>query len=169
MNRFVDILNRIRQNTHPNWLTSSQQTVYDLSRERLKFLDEVNLWGDHGVGKTFVCWVMYSQRLADYVPRLEDVKQEEALLPRRTIIVDNMSWQRAEVRDALHFCRSLGYNKIMLITTEPVQEQMATLELSLTNADVEQVKRNLRSVGVAPYSDAPRNLWDLVSPLDLSG
>jgi len=31
MNRFVDILNRIRQNVDPNWLTPGQQRAYNLA------------------------------------------------------------------------------------------------------------------------------------------
>lgn len=70
MNRFVDILNRIRQNANLQWLTPSQQIVHRLLNERLAFLDEVNLWGAHGVGKTFLGWVL-QDRGAVYAPRLK--------------------------------------------------------------------------------------------------
>lgn len=167
MNRFVDILNRIRENAHAGWLSPTQQIAHNLLRERLNFLDEINLWGKRGVGKTFVGWVWRSQGLAVYAPHLEEVGQEQTPPLRHTIFVDNLGWQRARVRDALHHCRSLGYEKIVLITTEPVQEQMSTVELSLTSADIERVKHNLRGIGVVPYCDVPRDLWDLVSPLSL--
>jgi hypothetical protein len=72
------------------------------------------------------------------------------------------------VRDALHRCREYGYGKVVLISTEPVQEQMASVELRLTADDLQAVAENLRTVGVAPYNDAPKNLWDMVSPLPLS-
>lgn len=67
MNRFVEILNRIRQNANASWLTPSQQTACNLLCERLKFLDEVNLWGRHGVGKTFVGWMLRAQGVAVYI------------------------------------------------------------------------------------------------------
>jgi hypothetical protein len=147
-------------------LTPSQQVVYNLLRERLGFLDEVNLWGRHGVGKTFVGWVLREQGLVVYAPRLERVEHAPLL---RAIVVDNLGWQRSEVRDALHHCRRVGYEKVVLITTEPVQEQMSTVELPLTDEDIKQVVSNLRSIGVAPYDDLTRNLWDVVSPLSLKG
>lgn len=160
----MDILNRIRQNVRTDWLTPSQQTAYNLLRERLKFLDEVNLWGEHGVGKTFIGWVLQVQGLAAYAPRLEDVEPASWL---RVVVVDNLDWRRSAVREALHRCRSRGYDKIVLITTEPAQEHIAVVKLRLTEGDIAKVIANLRSIGVAPYDGTPRNLWDLVSPLSL--
>lgn len=166
MNRFVDILNRIRQNVNTEWLTPSQEAACKLIGQRLNFLDEVNLWGKHGVGKTFIGWLLHDQGLAVYAPRLEDV--EPAPL-RRVVVVDNLGWRRTAVREALHCCRSHGYDKVVLITAEPVQEQVAVVELGVTDEDLAKVAANLRSVGLAPYDEAPRNLWDLVSPISLKG
>jgi len=165
MNRFVDILNRIRQHANADWLTPSQRTAYELLRERLEFLDEVNLWGTHGVGKTFIGWVLHAQRLAVYAPRLEDV--EPAHLSR-VVIVDNLNWRRLAVRETLHRCRDYGYDKVVLISTEPVQEQIAGVELRLTADDIQKVAANLRSISVVPYNDAPQSLWNMVSPLPLN-
>ena len=165
MNRFVDILNRVRQGACVDWLTPSQKAAYDLLQERLGFLDEVNLWGRHGVGKTFIGWILHQQGLAAYCPLLGQVEQD---LLSHTVVVDNLNWRRAEVLEALHHCRNKGFDKIVLITTEPVQHQIATVELRLTPKDMEHAANNLRSVGVAPYSDSPRSLWDLVSPVELA-
>ena len=164
MNRFIDILNRIRQNINPDWLTPTQQAAYNLLRERLAFLDEVNLWGGHGVGKTFLGWVLQSQGLAAYKPRSEEIGLASLL---DTVIVDNIGWQRAIVRDLLHLCRNQGYQKVVFITTEPAREQMATIELLLTDEDLVKASANLRSIGIAPYSGMPHSLWDLVSPMGL--
>jgi len=165
VNRFVDTLNRIRQRVSVDWLTPSQRAAYERLREQLEFLDEVNLWGAHGTGKTFIGWVLHRQGVATYAARLEAF---EPALAERVVVVDNSDWRRRAVRDALHRCREYGYGKVMLISTEPVQEQMASVELRLTADDLQAVAENLRAVGVAPYSDAPKNLWDIVSPLPLS-
>ena len=165
MNRFVDILNRIRQHANTDWLTPSQQIAYELLRERLGFLDEVNLWGAHGVGKTFIGWVLHMQQLAIYAPRLEDVEPVGMV---RIVVVDNLNWQRSAVRATLHRCRDQGYDKVVLITTEPVQEQIAGVELRLTTDDIQKVAENLRAVGVAPFNDALQSLWNMVSPLPLN-
>jgi hypothetical protein len=165
MNRFVDTLNRIRQRAGADWLTPSQRTAYERLHERLEFLDEVNLWGAHGVGKTFIGWVLYRQGLAAYAARLEAI---EPVPLKRVVVVDNSDWRRRAVREALHRCREHGYEKVVLISTEPVQEQMASVELRLTADDLQTVAANLRTVGVAPYTDTPQSLWDLVSPLPLN-
>ncbi len=167
MNRYIDALNRIRQNFRLEWLTPSQQVAYNVLRDNLSFLDEVNLWGARGVGKTFIGWVVAAQGLAIYKPCPEAVGQEESLPLQRIIVVDNSGWRRSEVRATLHRCRICGYDKIVLITTECVQEQMASVPLKLTDADIERVLSNLRSIGIAPYEDQPRNLWDLISPIRL--
>jgi hypothetical protein len=165
VNRFVDTLNRIRQRVSVDWLTPSQRAAYERLREQLEFLDEVNLWGAHGTGKTFIGWVLDRQGLAAYAARSESVEPASVT---RVVVVDNSDWRRRAVRDTLHKCREQGYEKVVLISMEPVQEQMATVELRLAGDDLQAVAENLRTVSVAPYTDAPKNLWDMVSPLPLS-
>jgi len=167
MSRFVDILNRIRERASLSWLTSSQRASYELLRERMKFLDEVNLCGRHGVGKTFIAWLLNKQGLVAYVPRLEQVGQTQAGVSG-WIVVDNLGWRREEVRKALHACRMQGYEKVVLLTTDPVQDQIAAVELQLTSEDMAHVGNNLRGIGVEPYGVSPRSLWDLVIPVDLA-
>ena len=110
--------------------------------------------------------MLHQQRLAVYYPLLERVKQDSL---QHTVVVDNVGWRRAQVLEVLHHCRGQGFDKIVLITTEPVQHQIATVELRLGAEDIEHAAANLRSIGVAPYSSSPQNLWDLVSPVELSG
>jgi hypothetical protein len=164
VNQFIDILNRIRQAADLAWLTPSQQKAREAILERLKFLDEVNLWGYPGTGKTFLGWMLQKEGIADYV---SEPKAIQLAFKTRTIVVDNAGWKRNEVRDILHRARQFGYNQSILITTEPVQEQMATVELVLTPEDKEWVALNLRRIRVIPYRDAPETLWDVVSPIDL--
>lgn len=161
----MDILNRIRQSADYTWLTPSQQRAQNAILERLKFLDEVNLWGRPGTGKTFLGWMLQRQRWADYVPVAEQIGQAGLL---RTIVVDNAGWKRREVRDILHLARRYGYNRVILITQEPVQEQMATVELLLNQEDIDKAIANLRRIRVSPYADAPKTLWELISPIPLS-
>lgn len=162
MNRYVDILNRIRQHADLSWLTPSQRQAYQLLVERLKFLDELNLWGCHGAGKTFLAWMLSKHGVCAYVPCREELAP--ALL-FRTVIFESSGWRRPEVRDNLRHCRGMGYDKVILITTEAVQDQLSQVKLSLTTRDVEQVVTNLRSIRVMPFSESPQNLWELVRPL----
>lgn len=164
MNRFIDILNKIRQSADPSWLTPSQQRAKAAILERLKFLDEVNLWGCPGTGKTFLGWILQKEQLADYVATPEHISSAGTV---RTVVIDNVGWRRHEVRDILHRARKFGYNKLILITSEPVQEQMATVELILTREDLEWVAANLRRIWVIPNFGTPKTLWELVSPVPM--
>lgn len=164
MNQFVDILNRIRQAADLSWLTPSQQEAREAILERLKFLDEVNLWGRPGTGKTFLGWILMKERLADYVPGIQEIQRARAL---RTLVIDNAAWKRSEVRDILYRARQWGYSRVVFLTAEPLEDQVATVELSLTSEDKERVARNLRNIRVIPFTDMPETLWDLVSPIDL--
>lgn len=165
MNCFVDILNRIRQSADSTWLTPSQQRAQNALLERLKFLDEVNVWGHPGTGKTFLGWMLQKQRVAEYVPSAEQIRQASLF---HTIIVDNVGWRRKEVRDIVYLVRLSGYRRVVLITQEPVQEHMATVEVLLNHEDVERVIANLYRIRVTPLNNAPQTLWDLVSPIPLN-
>ncbi len=165
MNRFVDILNRIRQNADESWLTPSQKAAKEQIIKKLKFLDEVNLWGNHGVGKTFLGWIMWKQKIADYAPSKEYVPPPSISL----IVVDNSGWKRKEVLEILHHCRMKGHGKVMFITNEPVQHSVASVDLKLTPEDLEKVLSNLRNIDVLSYADTPKNLWDIVSPVEVGG
>lgn len=164
MNRFVDTLNRIRQAADSSWLTPSQQKAKAAILERLKFLDEINLWGSPGTGKTFLGWILRKDRLVEYVATMEQMGPAGIF---RTIVIDNACWRRREVREILHSARQSGYDRLILITPEPVQEQMATVELVLTQEDLEWAITNLRRIRVTPYCDTPRTLWELVSPVPM--
>jgi len=167
MNRYVDILNRIRQQVCVDWLTPSQKQAYDKIRSYLQFADEVNLCGAHGSGKTFLAWVFQLEGKADYVVRLEKLYRKLSL--NRTIVVDNVGWRRTEAREVLHRCRMLGYEKVILVSVEAVRDDIAHVSLSLTSEDVEKVQQNLQAIRVPPFADNPRSLWEIVSPLHVHG
>jgi len=165
MNQFVNILNRIRQKADESWLTLSQQMAKEEIIKKLKFLDEVNLWGSHGAGKTFLGWIMWKQNLVDYSASREYVVSSGS----RIIVVDNSSWKRRDVLETLHHYRVRGYDKVLFITTEPVQHSIATVELKLKLEDLKKASSNLHSIGVPPYANNPKSLWDLVIPAELRG
>jgi hypothetical protein len=167
MSRYVNNLNKIRQGACEAWLTPCQRLAYNLLRERLQFLDAVNLWGEHGSGKTFIGWVLNKEEPVAYVPRLDDIPQAVNGTQQDTIIVDNLSWRRTHVREALYRCHSYGYRRIVLITNEPVMEQIATVEVRILGEDLADAAANLRSIFVAPTSDTSGKLWSLVSTMRL--
>ncbi len=164
MNRYIDALNRIRQNADASWLTPNQKAAYTQLIERWQFLDEINLWGSPGSGKTFIGWVLHKQGYAIYV---SDPKRIPSFSVHSAIIVDNCFWSRQTIRKVLQDCRLLRYQKIALITSEPAQDQIACIEVKCSPEDLERAAQNLRSIRLLASAENSHTLWDLVTPIPL--
>jgi hypothetical protein len=63
MNLFVETLNRIKTELNMSWLSKSQSLAYDRISERIETVGVVNLYGYHGMGKTFLGWVIHKEGL----------------------------------------------------------------------------------------------------------
>jgi len=169
MNRFVALLNKIRREADWGWLTESQREASEQLRDFLNINDVANLFGFHGVGKTFLAWVWQKEwkrfgfgRIA-YFPSVRFIAPVEL---HRFAIVDNLPSDRTSVRDALRKCRFCGFQRVILITTHAADDQVPKVRLNLTEQDTKQVAEQLRQLGYPPLTDEPRNLWELVVPFD---
>ncbi|MCS7186063.1 MAG: hypothetical protein N3B10_13775 [Armatimonadetes bacterium] len=168
MNRLVSLLNRLRSEARWEWLSESQKSVSKQLLDFLRVNDTVNLYGTHGVGKTFLAWVWLREwqrfgfgRIA-YFPFASLITPNERC---RFAIVDNLPSYREGIRDAIRQCRICGYERILLITVHAAADQLPKVRLDLTEADIEQISERLRRLGFPPYSDQPKNLWELVVPI----
>jgi hypothetical protein len=164
MSQFISTLNLLRNHADETWLTPSQTEVYHRLRDRLEAASYINLWGVPGTGKTFLAWVAVRSGWADYMPNSSYVKLASK---SSVLIVDNVSWQRQKVRAILNDCDLAGYHKIVLLSAEPINDQMPILNLSLQPGDFEKVITNLKAIRIMPRSTVPRSLWDLVIPISL--
>ncbi len=168
VNYMVALLNRLRHELRWQWLTPSQRVASEQLVDFLRIHDVANLFGEHGVGKTFLAWVWHKEwqwlgfgRIA-YFPFPSQIAPVEG---RRFAIVDNLPSHREAVRDALRQSRLCGFQQTLLITVHAADDQMPKVRLALTEEDVTQVANLLQSLGYPPYADQPRNLWELVVPL----
>jgi hypothetical protein len=168
MNRFVALLNKIRREADWGWLTESQRKASEQLRDFLNINDVANLFGFHGVGKTFLAWVWQKewQRLGfgriAYFPFPSHIAPDERC---RLAIVDNLLSHRQILRDALRQCRLCGFERVVLITVYAADDQMPKVSLGLTEEDVVWVAERLRRLGYPPYRNEAPNLWELVVPL----
>lgn len=167
MNRLVALLNRLRFEANWAWLTASQQAASQQLAEFFRINDAINLFGEHGVGKTFLAWVWHKewQRLGfgriAYFPFPSLIAPDERC---RFAIVDNLLSYRDVIRDAIRRCRLCGYERVLLITVHAAADQMPKVRLDLSESDMEQISERLRRLGYPPYTDRPRHLWELVVP-----
>ncbi len=126
-----------------------------------------NLFGAHGVGKTFLAWVWHKEwqrfgfGLIAYFPLASLITPNERC---RFAIVDNLLSHRDFIRDAIRQCRLCGYERILLITAHAAADQLPKVRLDLTDADKEQVIERLRRLGYPPFAEQPRDLWECVVP-----
>lgn len=152
-----------------DWLTESQGSASEQLVDFLRISDVANLFGAHGVGKTFFAWVWLKEwqrfgfgRIA-YFPSAKLISPVEL---HRFVIVDNVSSHRDAIRDALRKCRLCGFDRVLLITVYAADDQTPKVRLNLTERDIMQVAENLRRLGYPPLTDEPRNLWELVVPFE---
>lgn len=131
--------------------------------ERLAYPGAVNLYGLHGVGKTFLGWTLAAEHKAIYVAhesKLQDIAQQRISVMRDSIvIIDNASEDRAGFRRTMVSLESLGDPRAVVITNRPVDDYVFGSRLDLTEADIQKVKENLESLGFRLESGDWRDLW----------
>ncbi len=169
MNRHVALLNRLRAEAKWDWLAESQRLASEQLAHFFRINDVANLFGAHGVGKTFLAWVWLKEwqrfgfgRIA-YFPSVKLIATVEL---HRLAIVDNLPSHRDAIRGALRKCRLCGFDRVLLITVHAADDQIPKVRLNLTERDIMQVTENLRRLGYPPLTDEPRNLWELVVPFE---
>ncbi|MFN3421650.1 MAG: hypothetical protein ACK40X_08005 [Armatimonadota bacterium] len=167
MNRLVALLNRLRYEMRWDWLTPSQLAASEQLLDFLRVNDVANLFGAHGVGKTFLAWVWHKEwqrfgfgRIA-YFPFASLITPNENC---RFAIVDNLLSHLDVTRNAIRQCRLCGYERVLLITVHAAADQLPKVRLDLTEVDKEQVIERLRRLGYPPFTEQPRDLWECVVP-----
>jgi hypothetical protein len=156
MSRLVDFQNRIRRRFRPEWLSLSQKQTYDHLKQLLSFQNTVNLYGPSGVGKTFLVWVLGQEVSTCFY--FFNLKQLEGKATDQTTIavVDPHPWQRSIVRQTLSTLHGLGYKKILLVSQEPVADQIPSCQLSLNQSDLVKIYQNWSEVSI-PVDELPES------------
>ncbi|MCK4443525.1 MAG: hypothetical protein KAW09_03210 [Thermoplasmata archaeon] len=141
MSRFIEILNTIKRNFGRDWLTPSQESVLG---DCMRFLGSyflVNIYGENGVGKTFLGWVMAKEGLASYFPSYGEFKGAEDKL--RTVIIDECKPERRFVRSVRDMAIRKGLDSVILISEKEADPDVPSFQLELTADDIKCVKGNL--------------------------
>ncbi len=153
MSRLVEFQNRIRRQFCLEWLSLSQKKTYDHLQHLLSFQETVNLYGSTGVGKTFIRWVL--EKEVSVYSYLSPDKLEENTADKTTwAVVDPHPRQRLIVRQTLATLHNLGYIKIILVSNEPVEDQIPRCQLALTPSDLPKIYQNWSAISI-PVDDLP--------------
>ena len=170
MSRLVDFQNRIRRHLNPGWLSPSQKETYNRIQQLLCFQDTINLCGSSGVGKTFVTWVLGQEISISLYSNFTDL-EAKATDKKTLAVVDPHPESRSLVRQTLSTLHGLGYRKIILVSNEPVVDQIPSCPLSLTQADFSKIYQNWSDVSIPvdlPESFESINLHEALRFIALS-
>lgn len=149
-----------------NWLSKSQTLAYHQISEKIETAGVVDLFGPHGMGKTFLGWIIHREGLklsggtakAVYFPFLRCLKRSGA----KVAVIDNLPSERNAIREAIHRCRWNGFDLVVLITNLPAQDQIPSVRIELSEEDFKFISQNLeRNVGgFFPWK--VKDLWGMI-------
>ena len=137
---------RIRARLSPEWLTPSQQEVWeDLHRFEGPPHRIVNVYGSPGSGKSFLGWLMERERYATYCLWSQ---QRQPAHPR--LALDNAYTDRQRTRALRPKFDELGVRQVILLSRHRVDEKaMPIFELRVTADDLEYFWATLyRQLGI---------------------
>ena len=150
MSLYTAWINLIKEKADEDWLTDSQREVYESISSRWKSAQFVNLHGPDGGGKTFIARLLAKKRGYAYVHELEQAPQNAA-----NVILDNAQYTRM----MRPLARSMGLERILLITNRPLQEAMPEIGLKLNERDVRQFQATLANhCGIVFTETVPEGL-----------
>jgi len=162
MSEFVRTLNAIKRHWDSSWLTDSQRECLRELQSLLVAPRTVNLFGRHGVGKTFLSWALSRESAFEYYPNLS-LFQVWPTAHHDSVIIDNCAPGRYAHRDVLKALDFRGVRRAVLVTPALIRDYTYYCQLGLTSADLGKVQSNLAGIGVhADVSDVC-SLWSVVN------
>jgi len=136
----LSLQQRIRDRLSPEWLTPSQQGVWEqLHRFHGPPHRVVNVYGPRGSGKSFLGWLMHREGHATYSEWTDEYRP---IHPR--LVLDNAPADRAIARSVRPLVHELGIRQIILLSRQRVDEpDMPAFALTVTDDDLDHFRANL--------------------------
>lgn len=168
MSVYINILNKIKTNCDRSWLTDAEMRTFTQLSEKLESSQLINLYGDHGTGKTFVTWILAKEGVGVYVssPAYCDT------IRHHTVILDNFSeCSRKTLRELMGRYALNGVKKFIIITIAPFRKEQC-VEISTeipTKIDIQKIRTNLKSIAeFIKINDIGINYWDILKNLGVT-
>ncbi|MBC7343668.1 MAG: hypothetical protein H5U02_14690 [Clostridia bacterium] len=138
---WIQLHNKVKGAANLQLLNSSQRAAFFSIQEAVRYANRINLYGESGAGKTFLGWVLAQELGALYLPSPFSQAQKAEL-----IVVDDAPSTRTESRVVYDYALEFA-SSVVLLTREPIDDQIIRLRLSLTSEDLVFVGNTLRGFG----------------------
>ena len=134
---YFELTNKIKGNFTKDWMTPSQSKVFEQIKGRYASQSIINIYGDSGVGKTFLAWNLEHELNAKYI---KDISE---LMSHNLLVIDDCPHNRNYVRDLIQESFFYDINKIIFFTDKKAEDDVTKINLELTEEDKVKFKNNL--------------------------
>ena len=125
-------------------LTASQQAVCQFLRQEIgDYQQRINLWGNPGIGKTFLAHYLHHCAEGLYFSSVENCPRTE-ISPNSVVIIDNAPSARSLARSIFGDMLWASASSVVLVTRQPIDDAVRRIELDLTDRDVAQIEGVMR-------------------------
>ena len=151
-------------------LTPSQTSARDAILNAVQMWEkQINLWGDPGVGKTFLVHSLH--HCAELVYFSDPSRYDAQVSCDSVVALDNVPSTRQETRQLYDKIRwgdkdYTGPANVILITREPIDDAVRRIELTLTNTDRAHIKKLMHQQfgeydfeTISQYAQQRSGLW----------
>jgi hypothetical protein len=153
----INILQNIGQHYDQAWLSPSQKNAYQYIQKILLCQDTINLNGSPGSGKTFIASVLSQNIDVKFYRRSFNNERLESETSS-VAIVDPQASDRNATRQTLQTLHQFGHEKAILISTDPVADQIPQYTLTLSSQDYEYIYRQWQTVNIHVIDDLTEDL-----------
>lgn len=127
-------------------LTPSQQAVGRFLRREIRAHQQrIALWGAPGVGKTFLAHHLHHCAEGLYFLSVETCSYPE-VSPNSVVIIDNAPHDRSSARSIFGDVLWAGASSVILVTRQPIDDAVRSIELSLTMRELSQIEAVMRGL-----------------------
>lgn len=170
MSLYLKLHNRVKKSANVNWLTPSQQEELEQIRRKIKLTELINLYGKHGSGKTFLCWILSQLEPATYVssPLASPVSL------KNTVIIDNFNYFRKDDFRRVSAEYALkNVDRFVVVTVHPfLEEQCVRVKMPIpTLEDASKMIENLQRIAPLLTIEIPvefHSMWQVFRNLEVN-
>ena len=127
-------------------LTASQQAVCQFLQQEIRdYQQRIDLWGAPGVGKTFLAHHLHHCADGLYFSSVETCSHTE-VSPNSVVIIDNAPHDRSSARSIFGDMLWAGASSVILVTRQPINDAVRSVELGLTVQELAQVEDVMRRI-----------------------